>query len=349
MYLLYNTNRKKILKTKRLSSIMVLFSDIPHIKQFYLNIKPNIDAIYNFGISCGVSLFKCYINTYTYIQTVYNQLYSEYPYFTLSMDNIDFYKQLLFSWIGNYHVEPNEKGWMLTQFLMKNKKLINSKCYETCLPKIPAYLCKELEFLPKESIDSVTTKYDESVDAIKSIVFGSYKIQEGLSIMKLYDYYTCRSVFRDIPICVDRILPIQKCKNHFINVEYTHPDLKHTIPIDLTHMYLVNNIVLSPLFLHYILSLQPLSYIIDDEYIINIMDQDINMFQLTYYKYIIFDKDQYYVKEWSLPGKYMGSDQENRITTSSSSSDSISDIDHTNKTDSPGKHSPHPEYSSDSM
>ena len=113
-------------------------------------------------------------------------------------------------------------------------------------------------------------------------------------------------------------------------------------------MYLVNNIVLSPLFLHYILSLQPLSYIIDDDYVINIMDQDINMFQLTYYKYIIFDKDQYYVKEWSLPGKYMGSDQENRITTSSSS-DSISDTDYSKKNDSPKKYSPHPEYSSDSM
>ena len=336
--------RKKILKTKRLFCIMVLFSDIPFIKEMYGKLKPYTDATYNFGMSCGIFLFKHYINTYTYFQQTYNHLYQEYPYFTLAMDELSFYHSLFYSWVGNYHTEPNEKGWMLTQFLMKNKKLINNKCYEACLQKIPAYLCKELKHTPQQTIDQTSSKYDESVDAMKSIVFGSDKIQEGLAIIKLYDNYTCRSVFHDIPICVDTLQPIEPCKNHFINVEYTHPNLDYTIPIDLTNMYLANNIVLSPLFLHYILSLQPLPYIIDDDYVINIMDQDINMISLTYNKYILFDKDQYYIKEWTTAGKYMGSD-----TGSKSSNNSLSEIESDSNNDKPRNHSPHPEYSSDSM
>jgi hypothetical protein len=74
------------------------------------------------------------------------------------------------------------------------------------------------------------------------------------------------------------------------------------------------------------------------------MDQDINMLTLTYDKYILFDKEQYYIKEWTSPGKYMGSD-----TSSKSSHNSLSDIESDTNNDEPRKHSPHPEYSSDSM
>jgi len=91
-----------------------------------------------------------------------------------------------------------------------------------------------------------------------------------------------------------------------------------------------------------VLSLQSLPYIIDNEYSINIMDQDINMFVLTYDKYIIFDNDKYYVKEWAKAGKYMGSDGSNN----SSSVNSLSDIESDSNS---GKHSPHPEDASHTL
>jgi hypothetical protein len=321
-----------------------MFSDIPQIKEFYGNIQPYINATYNWGVSCGITLFKYYIDIYTYIQQAYNHLYDEYPYFTLAMDEAAFYKNTMYSWIGNYHVEPNEQGWILTQFLMENNNVINNKCYEYYLNKVSAYLCKEIKHLPNKCIEKATIKYDETVVAMKSIVYGSNKVQEGLLLMRLYNNYICRSAFHDIPLSIDTSLPIEPCSNHFINVEYTHPSLKHTIPIDLTNMYLVNNIVLSPLFLHYVLSLQPMPYIIDDNYVISIMDQEINMFTLTYDKYILFEKDKYYVKEWKTAGKYMGSDG----SSNSSSTNSLSDIESDSNNDEIRKPNPHPEYSSDS-
>jgi hypothetical protein len=321
---------------------MVFFSDIPQIKEMYINLKPYMDSVYAWGTSCCITAFKYYINAYTYAQQTYNHLYTEYPYFTLAMDESRFYQKKVYSYIGNYHVEPNEKGWYLTQFLMENKSVINNKCYEVCLEKVPAYLYKELQHLPSKCIENVTSKYDDSINATKSIVYGSNKVQEGFLIMKLYDTYICRSAFHNTSLSMDTSLPIEPCKNHFINVEYTHPQLTHTISIDLTGMYLVNNIVLSPLFLHYVLSLQSLPYIIDNEYSINIMDQDINMFVLTYDKYIIFDNDKYYVKEWAKAGKYMGSDGSNN----SSSVNSLSDIESDSNS---GKHSPHPEDASHTL
>ena len=85
-------------------------------------------------------------------------------------------------------------------------------------------------------------------------------------------------------------------------------------------------------------------YIIDDNYVISIMDQEINMFTLTYDKYILFEKDKYYVKEWKTAGKYMGSDG----SSNSSSTNSLSDIESDSNNDEIRKPNPHPEYSSDS-
>ena len=301
--------RKKILKTKRLSFIMVLFSDIQQITVFCRNIKPYTDPIYNSVLSFCILLFKYYIHIYTHIQQTYNHLYGEYPYFTLAMDELSFYNKLFYSWIGNYHIEPNEKGWVLSHFLMEDKTVINNKCYEHCLEKVSSYLCKELQYLPPKCLEDVATKYDNTINAIKSITYGSNKVQEGLLIMKLYDKYIYRSVFHGISLSIDPSLPIDPCKNYFINVEYRHPTLTHAISIELTNMYLVNNIVLSPLFLHYVLSLQPLPYIIDQDYTINIMDQDINMVTLTHQNYILFDNDKYHVKQWKNIGKNMDSDE----------------------------------------
>lgn len=87
-----------------------------------------------------------------------------------------------------------------------------------------------------------------------------------------------------------------KTKKHLCTVQYTHPNMKETITINITdEMYRDNNEILSSTFVLWYLEHQPFYYVFDDNYILKIMDEDINYIELKNTEYIKINLTDYEV------------------------------------------------------
>jgi hypothetical protein len=85
-----------------------------------------------------------------------------------------------------------------------------------------------------------------------------------------------------------------KSRKHFLSIEYTHPDMKERIVIDLDPaVYLVGNEILSSLFILRCLQYQSDEYVFDDRYVLDIMDSKIRMLTLTAGEYILIGNTEY--------------------------------------------------------
>ena len=86
----------------------------------------------------------------------------------------------------------------------------------------------------------------------------------------------------------------KKSNISFLSIEYIHPDMKEKIVIDLPKSaYLVNNTLLSALFIKRYLEYQYETHVFDLNYKINIMDNNINMLSLKYPEMILLKEDSY--------------------------------------------------------
>ena len=85
-----------------------------------------------------------------------------------------------------------------------------------------------------------------------------------------------------------------RSKATFLTIEYTHPQMKKRLIMVLEKdLYFMNNVILSPLFIKRYLEYQPEEFIFDENYTINLMDNNINMITLTYPQSIMLTKDSY--------------------------------------------------------
>ena len=89
---------------------------------------------------------------------------------------------------------------------------------------------------------------------------------------------------------------LQRSKIRFLSIEYTHPKMSHTIPLELhQEMLYVGNHLFSAAFvarmLHYVMGRN--NFVFDMDYVIKIMDKDLKYFELTYCQYICLEKTEY--------------------------------------------------------
>ena len=87
-----------------------------------------------------------------------------------------------------------------------------------------------------------------------------------------------------------------RSKSSFLTVEYTHPKMQNRISIELgKELYFTNNVILSTLFIKRYLEYQPEEFIFDENYTVNLMDNNVNMITLTYSQSILLSEDSYKV------------------------------------------------------
>jgi len=89
-------------------------------------------------------------------------------------------------------------------------------------------------------------------------------------------------------------LPNEFSKIKFLNIEYFHPEIKSSITISLErNAYLVGNEILSAAFVKRQLEYMNSSKNFDMTYVLNIMDNNLNNFELKSDEYIVLDKMEY--------------------------------------------------------
>ena len=89
-------------------------------------------------------------------------------------------------------------------------------------------------------------------------------------------------------------LPLVPSKAKFLSIEYTHPLMKMGIVFELDKsVYFVGNQILSPTFVKSYLEYQSELYHFDMDYVLKIMDGDINSFELGFDKYVVLTENGY--------------------------------------------------------
>jgi hypothetical protein len=89
-------------------------------------------------------------------------------------------------------------------------------------------------------------------------------------------------------------LPKELSKVKFLNIEYIHPENQSSITIQLDrNSYLVGNEILSPTFVKRHLEYMNSSKNFDMTYVLKIMDNNLNNFELKSHEYIVLDKMEY--------------------------------------------------------
>lgn len=90
----------------------------------------------------------------------------------------------------------------------------------------------------------------------------------------------------------------EKTIHHFFNIEYSHPNMDENIEILLNNdYYFENNEVLSSAFVLRYLEYQDKPFVYDNNYKINILDNDVNTIILNSDQYILLNKDNYIINE----------------------------------------------------
>jgi hypothetical protein len=85
----------------------------------------------------------------------------------------------------------------------------------------------------------------------------------------------------------------------FLSVKYSHPNMKESIFLELDADYfIVGNEILSNVFILRMLKYQTQSYVFDDNYKLEIIDNNINIKTLNYDNYILLEEKDYKVKEY---------------------------------------------------
>jgi len=101
--------------------------------------------------------------------------------------------------------------------------------------------------------------------------------------------YVCRNSFSP-----ENKISLEKTRKHFLCVEYTHPEMKNPIYLDIDPGYLLeNNEILSELFVARCLKYQSSPFVFDKNYVIKIMDCMMNMVEMRSHQYMILTKDNY--------------------------------------------------------
>jgi len=271
---------------------MIIFLT-PYFSTIYDTVQKEFHAF-----SCSkfaINLFQLYVSVYDNVKTNGEYLYNNYPIVTKCTDKLVYQYNSLHSKLIGYEIEPFSKFWTSTRFLMINN--INQLSYDSFLYMDKYNILQMGPHISKTAIEKNGEFFSKLLD---SMVNSSVQIQEGNFVMKLDNAYISRSYFNQYDsIKSDIVYPCVECPNFFLSLEYSHPKVDNIISFELTGYYYQGNIVLSPLFLKHLLALQPLHYIIDDQYIVRIVDNNVETKDITYNHSVLFHKDSYEVIEWN--------------------------------------------------
>lgn len=120
--------------------------------------------------------------------------------------------------------------------------------------------------------------------------------KDDLLILKIEDKYLFRIINDKYSTPENLMYNSLDTDKYFITVDYTHPEMKETISIDIKPcMYRTSNEILSSTFILWYLEHQPLQYIFDDRYVLKIMDKDINYIELSSKQHVYLGESEYKV------------------------------------------------------
>lgn len=214
---------------------------------------------------------------------------TKYPVLRSFFEKVDYGWKYTVAKLQNRYIEPYSKEWVSTCLLIQ---------------KSPTqFVYKETSCISIYDDDKWEQLFDQSCDRLFVNVLQSTNLREGMIVLKNQDSLMYRCFFENKPsLTSDSMvgyfgLLSRKVDVKFLSVAYTHPQMSKEIYLDLDEsVYRKNNTILSPLFVRRYLEYQNEAFVFDDNYLLKIMDNNIQTIELTSQQYIVLNNYDYTVE-----------------------------------------------------
>jgi hypothetical protein len=237
----------------------------------------------------------------TYVSDKYNYVYKNSIVAKKTIDYLKYFISYTYSFLINKKIEPMRTNWISSYVLSKsnetNKYLDDNKYFEQEFVLLESYEFIDNPYKHETSKLVCEINYNDIYNAVNYFINIREAYSEGLVKMKLGDNYVYRVIYnsnnkkKDIN---EFVMPLVPSKTKFLSIEYTHPIMKNDIIIDLDKsIYFVNNQILSATFIKLYLEHQSELYHFDLDYVLKIMDDNLNIFELKSDKFIMLTENGY--------------------------------------------------------
>ena len=250
--------------------------------------RPNIDVLKATALTYFVVYYSKIVNT---ISGNYKTLYENNLVVRTTIDHTVYCVNYLYSSAIGKKIEPMSSYWISSSVLSRRDKNRYIGDEYTLLESYE-FIKNTLDI--NEGRTNFETSYNEICDAVDSVVLNSQGYVEGLVKMKVGDKYVFRIFDNNNGQFVEFKLPMVPSKAKFLSIEYTHPLMKKGIVFELDKsVYFVGNQILSPTFVKSYLEYQSELYHFDMDYVLKIMDGDINSFELGFNRSVVLTEEGY--------------------------------------------------------
>jgi len=143
--------------------------------------------------------------------------------------------------------------------------------------------------------EKIETGFMYFYNILQSLIVSLMHVVDAIVVMKDGDRYIVRSILHKH----DKFYH-KSSKHVFLSVSYKHPEMETLIAMEFPEtMYEIGNVVFMPMFVKRYLEYQPLSYVFDDRYTLDIIDNDMNMLALNSNQYGLLTEDGWSIIDMS--------------------------------------------------
>lgn len=224
--------------------------------------------------SVFMKLFDVYVTTHMHVSSGCQYAYTNFPIVRIAVDHLVYYSACFTGFIEGYKVEPIQSNWVSTHILIRNNHLFKGNKYI----HIENYQMMTTDLNPDCSYNG---KIENGVmyfyNILQSLISSLMHVVDAIVVMKDGDRYIIRSILNK-----HTEFHHKASKSVFLSVAYKHPDIENPIAIEIPEsMYQVGNVLLTPMFVKRYLEYQSLSYVFDEKYTLDIIDNDMNMLTMN--------------------------------------------------------------------
>jgi hypothetical protein len=230
--------------------------------------------------------FGWYINTFEKFKTLCKNIYLSNPFVQIIVDNTYYNVQTIIAILINKKLEPMKSNWICYSFLIERDRSFIGDSY---------YLINTYDYF-KNNIVSIQLLNDISNKTTDIVSIKSKtNILEGMITVKIGKRYLNLIYLQNSKVS-DASLIFIPCNYCFLSIKYTNPLMKTPIYIDIDkEYYYKNNEILSPLFIKRYLEHQSLNYYFDMNYVVEILDDNVQSYIINSNQYILLGETNYII------------------------------------------------------
>lgn len=268
---------------------VTLFTNVEYIVRSTNNV---INEIHNIDYtSIATKLFLMYIDVKTGVSKCGNYLYNNFDVIKNTVDTTSYNLDRIKSIYNEHRIEPFDNNWVCISILLNNDQTLfadNKHIYLENYQNINPYTTSDVS---KDYYYNNCISYFGKMAT--SIAKCDDNVVETMVTMKLDDGVFNKSFNKNTE---NTTYSNTRVKSQFLTIEYTHPKMKDRIIIELDKdIYFTDNIILSSLFIKRYLEYQPEEFIFDEDYTVNLMDNNVNMITLSYSQSVLLSENSYKV------------------------------------------------------